>query len=209
MPTVPIRVLAERLGFTVRHALRLVKRNAARLGIEVQQGARNSVLIHEADPDRLIAAFGTAARGEPDNSGNAGGTDGAHAGFGYFYLIQLHPMDLPNRVKIGYTDNITQRLSDHRTAAPTLQLIRTWPCKRSWDRAAMDSVTRSECKSVGGEVFDGDVKGFLARAEAFFSVMPRPPNPVDEEAAQRNRVFPVTSRAERSEGRGGRREDSG
>ena len=92
--------------------------------------------------------------------------------FGFFYVIQLVPEALPNRIKIGYTDNLERRLADHQTSAPTAQIIGSWPCKRSWDYAAMDSITREGCKWVLNEVFEGDPQGFIARANAFFAVMP-------------------------------------
>jgi hypothetical protein len=93
---------------------------------------------------------------------------------GYFYLIQLVPEALPNRVKVGLADNVETRLSQHQTAAPTAKIVRSWPCKRSWDFAAMDSVTRNGCKLVLNEVYEGDIQGFVDRAEAFFAVMPHP-----------------------------------
>ena len=73
-------------------------------------------------------------------------------GYGFFYLIQLVPELAPNRVKIGYTDNLDIRLKEHQTSAPTAKLIRSWRCKRAWDQAAMDSITRSGCHHVMNEV---------------------------------------------------------
>lgn len=46
-------------------------------------------------------------------------------GYGFFYIIQLIPEVLPNRVKIGYTDNLDVRLKEHQTAAPTAKLIKS------------------------------------------------------------------------------------
>jgi hypothetical protein len=96
----------------------------------------------------------------------------AYQAFGYFYIIQLVPEALPTRIKIGYTDNLEQRLQDHQTSAPTAIIIASWPCKRSWDFAAMDSITREGCKWVLNEVWEGDPQGFVQRGNAFFAVMP-------------------------------------
>ena len=93
--------------------------------------------------------------------------------FGYFYIIQLIPEAMPNRVKIGYTDNLEARLREHQTSAPTAKYIDHWKSKRSWDQAAMDSITREGCEFVINEVYEGDIKGFLNRAEEFFKVMPK------------------------------------
>ena len=38
----------------------------------------------------------------------------------------------------------------------------------------MDSITREDCKLVLNEVFEGNIEGFLRRAEAFFALMPNP-----------------------------------
>jgi hypothetical protein len=86
----------------------------------------------------------------------------------------LVPEALPNRVKIGFADNVEKRLAEHRTAAPTAKLLKTWSCKRSWDYAAMDSITRTGCKLVLNEVYEGELKDFLARGDLFFSLMPSP-----------------------------------
>jgi hypothetical protein len=170
MEMVPINKIAEELGVNKDYALRLVKRRSTALGLRPQRGRRNAVSLSRDDADRLIRDY------RPRVPASASGNEIArHSDFGYFYIIQLHPEDLPGRLKIGYTDNLGVRLSDHRTSAPTLKLIRSWPCKRTWEEAAKVSITRGDCRCVGGEVFDGDVEAFVERAEAFFSIMPGPP----------------------------------
>lgn len=93
-------------------------------------------------------------------------------GHGFFYIIQLVPEALPNRVKIGYTDNLDVRLREHQTSAPTAKLLKSWRCKRAWDQAAMDSITQAGCHHVMNEVYEGDISAFISRADAFFNVMP-------------------------------------
>lgn len=166
---VPIIEIAEALGISKDYALRLVKRRAAELGLKPIRGKRNAVFLSKEDADLLIQSH------EPRRPSSSGSGDGwATTDFGFFYLIQLHPEDLPDRVKLGYTDNLTQRLHDHRTTAPTLKLLRSWPCKRTWEAAAISSITRSDCRRKGHEVFDGKVDRFLTRAGAFFALMPKP-----------------------------------
>lgn len=170
MDKVPIRKIAEEMGVHKDYALRLVKSRSEQLGLKPQFGKRKAVYLTRSDADRLIKDY------EPRRSKLS--TDGRPAfraeGYGYFYVIQLHPHDLPNRLKIGYTDNLEVRLSDHRTTAPTLKLVKSWPCKRTWEDAARASITRCGCKHIGGEVYDGDVRIFVQQAEVFFSVMPKP-----------------------------------
>ncbi len=153
-----IRQIADKLGINKDYALRLVRKRAGALGLHPHIGSRRSLSLSSEDADRLVADH-LSRRAQPS----------AHTsnvvrvkGFGYFYVIQLHPEDLPTRVKIGYTDNLDVRQSDHRTTAPTLRVLGAWPCKRAWEEAAKASVTRERCT----------VQGFLDRAEAFFRLMP-------------------------------------
>jgi predicted GIY-YIG superfamily endonuclease len=92
--------------------------------------------------------------------------------YGYFYVIQLIPEAIPNRVKIGYTDNLDSRLKEHQASAPTACYVASWACKRSWDQAAMDSITREDCELVMNEVYEGDIQKFVERGNAFFEKMP-------------------------------------
>lgn len=92
---------------------------------------------------------------------------------GFFYVISLIPEFDPRRVKLGFAQDVQGRLGAHRTAAPTAQLVKSWPCRRSWESVAIESITRTECTQIGQEVFDCvDLDRLVMRAEAFFVVMP-------------------------------------
>ena len=94
-------------------------------------------------------------------------------GDGWFYIIQLVPDLKPQRIKLGFTSNVGSRLSAHRTAAPTAKVIETWSCRKVWEVAAIDSVTREGCASLSGEVFDCDsLDSLIDRAQGFFDQMP-------------------------------------
>jgi hypothetical protein len=166
--------IAKRLNVDVSTVRRRVARFAPRLGIEVQKGrssstARWATFLSREDAERLIGAYEKQG-GMVDNGDEGSGEELRE--FGYFYIIQLVPEAIPNRIKIGYTDDLEQRLSDHQTAAPTARVIANWPCKRSWDYAAMDSITRKDCRWVLNEVWEGDPDGFVKRGNEFFSNMP-------------------------------------
>ncbi len=92
--------------------------------------------------------------------------------YGYFYIIQLVPEFFPDRVKLGFAENLKKRLLEHQTSSPTAILIGNWPCKRFWEQAAIESITRVDCKLVMNEVYEGELKGFIKRAEDFFNLMP-------------------------------------
>ena len=168
MSDVPIKLVAEALGVTKDYALRLLKRRKDELGIKPISGKRNAIFLSRKDADRLIDSY------EPHRAADKVVAESEYAsGFGYFYVIQLHPDDLPSRLKVGYTDNLDVRLADHRTTAPTLKLLAHFSCKRTWEDAVRSSITREGCQHVGGEVYDADPEELVRRAEAFFQLMPR------------------------------------
>lgn len=151
-----------------------VRRNSKRLNLEIVRKKTSSSkgalvnCVSREDAEKLKDFFDQRKTYEF----NSGTSDHSVRRYGYFYLIQLVPEALPYRVKIGYTDNLEQRLTDHRTAAPTSRLIKSWVCKRAWDLAAMDSITRENCKHVLNEVYEGSIEGFIERGDMFFNNMP-------------------------------------
>ena len=94
-------------------------------------------------------------------------------GDGYFYVILLVPDLDPGRVKVGFASDANARLDAHRTSAPTAELFTVWPCKRCWEKSAIDCATKEGCELIRGEVFAcNDVRALVARCDAFFQVMP-------------------------------------
>jgi hypothetical protein len=164
--------IAKRLNLEVTAIRRLVARKSEELQLTLHRGKGLKLFLTREDADKVIANY-EAGRGplsaSPDEEAKFDRS-------GSFYIIQLVPEALPSRVKIGYADDVDKRLNEHRTAAPTAKLLKSWPCKRSWDYAAMDSITRDGCKLVLNEVYEGDIDGFLARADSFFALMPNPNN---------------------------------
>jgi hypothetical protein len=169
---VGIADIARRLHLDFTTVRRLIAKEKDALQITLRRGKGEKLFLSREDAEKLIASY-EARRGGveivPEEADTA--TYDRH---GYFYLIQLVPEALPNRIKLGFADSIERRLAEHQTAAPTAKVLKFWPCKRSWDFAAMDSITRTGCKLVLNEVYEGDVQGFIDRAEAFFAVMPHP-----------------------------------
>jgi hypothetical protein len=94
---------------------------------------------------------------------------------GVFYVIQLVPEYDPNRIKLGFTSDIEDRLQHHRTSAPTAVVKKVWPCRKSWEVTAIAAITAIGCKLILGEVFECEnLEQLLVRAEAFFSLLPEP-----------------------------------
>ena len=163
------REVADKIGVGIDTVRRTVRRLDLTLRKEKTPTSKG-VTVHCLsidDANQLISHFEN--RDKHESNADVSALDR----FGYFYVIQLVPEAMPNRVKIGYTDNLETRLREHRTAAPTAKYLGHWKCKRSWDQAAMDSITREGCLLVMNEVYEGEIDGFLSRAEEFFSIMPK------------------------------------
>jgi hypothetical protein len=176
---VPLMQVAKRIGVDPTTVRRLIQRVGEDLAIQVEQRRGNTsnakwTYCLTADDAGKLVAYYEAQRSRPANQNGDSEVGGEFQRFGSFYVIQLVPELFPNRVKIGYTDNLEQRLADHQCAAPTSRVAASWPCKRSWDFAAMDAITRDGCKWVLNEVFEGEVDGFVSRGNAFFALMPPP-----------------------------------
>ena len=188
---VGIPEIAKRLKMDSSNVRRLIARESDNLGLELHRGKGDKLLLSRDDADRLIASYesrrGTVERDGEDSS--------KYDRFGFFYLIQLVPEALPNRVKIGFADDVEKRLTEHRTAAPTARLLKAWPCKRSWDYAAMDSISREGCKLVLNEVYEGALDGFIARGDVFFAVMPNPD--IERELSEHSPLYEAGEQEER------------
>jgi|SRR5579884_1973360 len=94
---------------------------------------------------------------------------------GFFYVIRLVPeLDL-RRIKLGFAEDVATRLAQHKTAAPTAVLVKSWPCKRSWEGTAIDCLAGSGCRLILNEVFEcEDVEALVARGDQFFELLPSP-----------------------------------
>jgi hypothetical protein len=167
---VGIADIAKRLKVEVSTVRRLIARELESLQLELHRGKGDKFLLTKDDAEKLIASY--EARRGPISAAEENSPKFDR--YGYFYIIQLVPEAIPNRVKIGCADNVEKRLSEHRTSAPTAKLLKAWPCKRSWDYAAMDSITRDGCKLVLNEVYEGDIEALIDRGDQFFSLMPNP-----------------------------------
>lgn len=91
---------------------------------------------------------------------------------GVFYLIQLEPKFDPLRYKVGFAASIKDRLRALRCSAPYSKVLKTWPCKRLWEKTAIDSIT-SGCERIHTEVFRcTSMPLVMEKCERFFANMP-------------------------------------
>jgi len=136
---------------------------------EPTRGNQLIALVTEADAAAIRAAF---------TEGRRAGVQGASdieefaPDEGMFYLIQLEPEHDPGRFKVGFTTDLDGRLRHHRCSAPFAAYRKTWPCRRTWERAAIDCMTAG-LEQLHTEVFRGSSLDDVAeRGNRFFSVMP-------------------------------------
>lgn len=91
---------------------------------------------------------------------------------GVFYLIQLEPDHDPGRIKLGFTTELEGRLRKHRCSAPFAISVKSWPCRRTWERAAMDCIT-VDAEQIHTEIFRvKSIMDVIEKADKFFAIMP-------------------------------------
>jgi hypothetical protein len=91
---------------------------------------------------------------------------------GVFYIIRLVPELDPGRLKFGFANSLASRLADHRVTSPTLEVVKTWPARFTWERAAIECLS-VHCRQIGGEVYQAnDVEAVVSRADQFFALLP-------------------------------------
>jgi len=166
---VPLKDLADELGldrsntrkYVLRHGVRPHKRRTPDSGSQLTL----AVSISEAEYIR------TKRREE----GFLGTAKPVSKEVGVFYVIQLVPELDPRRIKMGYADDLGSRLGQHKTAAPTAKVVKSWPCRRSWEGTVMDSLTASGCTLILNEVFEcEDIDALVQKAGQLFSLLPPP-----------------------------------
>ena len=95
---------------------------------------------------------------------------------GYFYVIRPDPDGRPNRLKMGFSNNVQARCATFRTVCPNAEVLVQHACLRTWELAIIDAM---ECmpgvsQVNGGEVHDcEDVEGLLIRLEKLFGFFKR------------------------------------
>lgn len=96
-----------------------------------------------------------------------------HDSRGVFYLVLLEPELDPGRFKAGFSSDLDERMRSHKTVAPMLRIVKTWPCKPLWGRTAIDCVTCG-CERIYTEVFRTEnIQEIVDRTDQFFALMPR------------------------------------
>ena len=172
---VPVSELAAELGRRKQTLFKVI----SRLQIEVVKrrgiDSRGQLVsfISEEDAGRVRSALNSqvAANAQVEPSQ----LNPAEAELGHFYLLALEPEHDKGRFKLGFASILGERLQKHRCAAPLLEVVATWPCKRLWERTAIDAAAY-DCERLHTEVFRAaDIATVRERLDRFFALMPTVP----------------------------------
>jgi hypothetical protein len=171
--------LANQYGKRKQSIFKILKR----LGIEVtkRQGANNRgqvIAYITADEARLVAADLTSGSSATAFESETEGSipEALLAEQGVFYLLQLEPDHDPGHFKVGFATSLPERLRQLRCSAPLTTVVRTWPCKRLWEKSAIESVADG-CERLHTEVFrTASLESVVAKCEQFFALMPTLPS---------------------------------
>lgn len=151
----------------------------SRLGIRPTQrrdssrGNQNVATVSQTEE----AAIRSEIKKSPESAGTGTARPGGFAPFatddvGFFYLVQLEPEHDSGRFKLGFTMDLDGRLQKHRCSAPFAKYVKSWPCRRVWERAAIDCLANG-CEQVHTEIFRAtSLERVTALAQAFFAMMP-------------------------------------
>lgn len=168
---IAVAELADELGTYRASVFKVVKR----LGIEPvkrrdsERGGQRISLVTNTEASAIREAFATGRSSGDEVSGDE---TVLAADEGWFYVIQLEPEHDPGRFKVGFTTDREGRLRHHRCSAPFAQYKKQWPCRRTWERTAIDCMTTG-LEQLHTEVFRGpSIDDALDRGDRFFAVMP-------------------------------------
>jgi hypothetical protein len=166
---VSLKRLAHELGMDRSHARRYVLRQGIMPHKRRTQDSQNqlTLAVTRGEAESIIA--------KRREEGFLGSTKSVVKEVGAFYVIRVVPELDPRRIKLGFADDVATRLAQHRTAAPTAIVVKSWPCKRAWEATVTDCLTAVGCRLILNEVFEcDDVSALIARGDLLFELLPSP-----------------------------------
>lgn len=168
--------------FATKHGLlkQTVFKVLKRLGAEPTKARAGGVsrgqtisYITEEDARRVLEALAVSRTDQSGAQEDDGITEAALYDVGVFYLLRLEPTHDPSRFKVGFASNLNERLRQHRCSAPYTEVVKVWPCRRLWEKTAIECVTDG-CERLHTEVFRShSIEATVAKCEQFFQLMPR------------------------------------
>ncbi len=163
---VSIKSLAASLGLDRSNTLKYVKQLGFLLVQRRGCDTRGQYAAHlsKADAEAVITLRqnGYPAQKRP----------GEQADVGELLVIRLEPRGL-GRVRLGFASSAGERPQQICANEATCQVVCQWSCRRLWESAAVDALTREDCHLVSEQTFHcSDLAGLITRGNAFFALMP-------------------------------------
>ncbi|MCY4612586.1 MAG: hypothetical protein OXB94_03065 [Nitrospira sp.] len=167
METITLKQLADEIGVDRSNMRKIVIRMGISPSKIRSKESRNqstlAVSLEEAEQirqHRLNAGFSVGSKQANIVSDDSG----------VFYLISPDPHARPHRIKMGFTSSLDNRLKTYQTISPDAALISQYPCRKSWESAALYAIgCMKGCTNVSGELYDcKDIDSLKKRATSFF-----------------------------------------
>lgn len=139
--------LAAELGFCSSSFLKAVRRRGFE-PFQLQKGQSKPYYLSREDADALRQKLDDEKyhRIVPEE-------EIAPTGLSGIYAVEVPAYDGTIRVKIGWSDNVADRLNTYRTIVPDLRVSRIWPCAAKWYEQMALTWADNNGKRVGQEIF--------------------------------------------------------
>lgn len=166
---VSLKELAEKIGLDRSNTRKYVLKLGIRPHKRRTPDSRNqlTLAVTKDEADRIID--------ERETKGFTSSAKIVESDTGVFYVIQLVPEFDTRRIKLGFALDLNERMAQHKTAAPTAKVLKSWPCRRAWELTVMDCLSAANCRLILNEVFEcDDLAALLRRGDEFFALLPAP-----------------------------------
>ena len=140
--------IAAKLGVSSAGIRKFVKRRNFE-PFKLQEGQSKPWFLSQKDAEALIERVEEEKiyRIAPDQ-------ETAPAGLSGVYAVEVPAYDANIRLKIGWSDNIIDRLNTYRGLVQDLRVLRIWPCSESWAEQMALKWARYNSRQIGEEVFE-------------------------------------------------------
>jgi hypothetical protein len=132
MSRISIKDFSQQHGLLKPTVFKVLKR----LGIEPSKSRGDSqsrgqmVSYITEDESRQVLEALVSPTQAIEEGGTASELDAHLYDVGVFYLLSLEPECDPTRFKVGFTNDLDERLRTHRCSAPFATVVKIWPCRR-------------------------------------------------------------------------------
>lgn len=170
--------VANQMGKRRQHIFKVLKRlgiESTKLRSTASRGQSIAYITADEFSRVRLELESNVASNYSGEASDGAASKAATAEMGVFYLLLLEPDHDPGRFKVGFAVSLPERLRQLRCSAPFVKVIKTWPCKRLWEKTAIECVTYGT-QQLHTEVFRTDtIDSVLLRCNGFFELMPKIP----------------------------------